>query len=327
MCPRALPAPRAAVVYNPVKVDLDKLRASVTSAEARYGWRRSLWLPTSADDPGVGAARDAVRKGVDVVLVAGGDGTVRAAGEALHGTGVPFALLPAGTGNLLARNLGLPLSRLDTAVETAFTGVDRAIDIGLVEIERADGSTAEHAFLVMAGVGLDANMVANTRPGLKRRVGWLAYVDAIARSLRDTEAIRMQFRVDDEPVRPMRAHTLLVGNCGLLPGNILLLPDAELDDGMLDVVTLRPEGIVGWLQIWSKIVWENGVLRRSNVGRMIAAQQRPVRALRYVEARRIEVAFPRPIRFELDGDGFGSVVGFRASVDPAGLIVRTPARA
>ncbi len=324
MTPPARPTSRAAVVYNPVKVDVAKLRSVVGAAEREHGWRASLWLETSPEDPGAGVARRAVDEGVDVVMAAGGDGTVRAVAEGLRSTGTPLTLLPSGTGNLLARNLHLPLSRLEPAVTTAFTGVDQAIDVGLVDIEREDGEREEHAFVVMAGVGLDAKMVANARPELKKRVGWLAYVDAIARSLRDTEAVRIHYRVDDGPTRSMRAHTLLVGNCGLLPGNILLLPDAEIDDGVLDVVTLRPEGFAGWVQIWSKIVWENGVLRRSTVGRQIASRQRPVRSLRYFETRGITVAFPRALEFELDGDEFGSVVGFRATVDPAGLIVRTP---
>lgn len=325
MSPPARPGRRAAIVYNPLKVDKAKLRASVTAAEKAVGWSKSLWFETTADEAGGGLAAQAAAEGVEVVLAAGGDGTVRAVAEGLRDTKVALALLPAGTGNLLARNLDLPLSNLDASVQTAFTGENRDIDLGLVEVVRPDGETEEHAFVVMAGIGLDAKMVANTNPELKKRVGWLAYVDAIARSLRDSKQLRVHFIADGGIARTMRAHTVLVGNCGLLPGNILLLPDASLDDGVFDIVTLRPEGFVGWAQIWVKIAWENGVLRRSSVGRKLMGLSREIRTLRYLKASTFEVRLDRAEEFELDGDEFGLVVGFRADVDAGALTVRVPA--
>ena len=316
---------RAAVIYNPVKVDLAKLRREVAKSEKAAGWMPSVWLPTRVDDIGTGQARRAVAEGADVVLVAGGDGTVRAVAEGLRGSGVALTLLPAGTGNVLARNLDIPVMQLAASVATAFTGVDRAIDMGVIELERADHSRETHAFVALAGLGLDAKMIANTRPELKRRVGWLAYVDAIARSMRDSEKIRMRYRVDGGEERVMSVHTILVGNVGLLPGNVLLLPDAEVDDGLFDIVTLRPEGLAGWVQIWVKITWENGVLRRSSVGRRLVGLAREVRTLRYLRGRRISVRLDRAEDFELDGDDFGRVIAFDAAVDPASLIIRVAA--
>jgi len=325
----AAPATRAtrqaAVVYNPIKVDLDELRDAVAAAESREGWRKSRWLETTPEQPGGEQARQAIADRVDVVLAAGGDGTVRAVAEALRGTDVAVALLPAGTGNLLARNLDMILTHLADSVDLAFGGTERRIDMGVIELDRPDGSTEEHAFLVMAGFGLDAKMIANARPELKKRVGWLAYVDAIARALRDTDRVRMRVRVDGGEERTASVHTLIAGNCGALPGNVLLLPDAEIDDGLFDVVTLRPEGFLGWVQIWGKITWENGILRRGgSVGRKLAGMAREVRALRYYRARELQVRLERPEEFELDGDPFGEVTGFRLRVDPGSLIVRVP---
>lgn len=318
---------RAAVVYNPVKVDVDRLRSTVAAAESRHGWAKSLWLPTSEDDPGYSQGRQALAERADVVITAGGDGTVRAVGEALRNTGVAMSLLPSGTGNLLARNLKLDLSssRLDASVDTAFTGYDSAIDVGVIRFDREDGSNEEHAFLVMAGLGLDAKMIANTDPALKKRVGWLAYVGAIARTLVDKEVLRIRYRLDDSDERSTRVHTILVGNCGTLPGNILLLPDAEIDDGLFDIVTLRPEGFGGWARVSIGIFWENGVLRRSSAGRrLLSMRHHKVRAMHYLRGRTIEVRLDRPEEFELDGDEFGLVIGFRAHVDPAALVVRMP---
>ena len=312
------------MVFNPVKVDVDELRAAVEAAEREAGWAPSLWLETTVDDPGTGQARDAAAQGVEVVLAAGGDGTVRAVAEGLRDADTALALLPSGTGNLLARNLNLTLNHLEESVTTAFTGEDQAIDLGIADLRRADGSTESHAFLVMAGIGLDAKMIVNQDEDLKKRFGWLAYLDAIKKALRDTNRMRVRFRLDGGPARTMSAHTVLVGNCGSLPGNILLLPEAAVDDGLFDIVSLRPEGFFGWLQVWVKIVWENGVLRRSQVGRKLMGLSREIRTLRYLKGASFEVALDHPEDFELDGDVFGEVVGFRAVVDAGALRVRLP---
>lgn len=325
MSPPARSKRRAAIIYNPLKVDKATLRDAVAAAEKAARWGKSLWFETTVDEAGDGHAKNAAAEGVEVVLAAGGDGTVRAVAAGLRDTKVALALLPSGTGNLLARNLDLPLSDLEASVETAFTGENRDIDLGLVEVVRPGGETEEHAFVVMAGIGLDAKMVANTNPELKKRVGWLAYVDAIARSLRDSKQLRINFRADGGVAKTMRAHTILIGNCGLLPGNVLLLPDASLDDGVFDIVALRPEGFFGWAQVWVKIVWENGVLRRSSVGRKMMGLSREIRTLRYLKASTFEVRLDRAEEFELDGDEFGVVTGFRTEVDANALTVRVPA--
>ena len=317
---------RAAIVYNPIKVpDQDALSERVEAFMSRNGWEAPLWLETTQDDPGIGQAKLALEKGADVVMAAGGDGTVRAVAAALRETGVPVGLLPSGTGNLLARNLDLTLDDLEHAVTTAFMGKNRSIDVGTVEAELPDGTREKNTFLVMAGVGLDAQMIANTNAELKKKVGWLAYVDAIARSLKGNNRVRMRFTVDGSPIRTMTAHTVLVGNCGSLPGNILLLPDAAVDDGVLDVVALRPKGLIGWLQIWVKIVWENGVLRRSAVGRKLMSLTKEVRTLRYINGKSFTARLSRPEEYELDGDPFGKAVALRATVEHLGLVVKVPA--
>lgn len=315
---------RAAVVYNPVKVDVDALRAAVAQAEKDARWAPSLWLETTVDDPGTGQAKEAAAQGAEVVIAAGGDGTVRAVAEGLRDADCALALLPSGTGNLLARNLNLSLNNLGESVTTAFTGSDHPIDLGIADLRRMNGSLETHAFLVMAGIGLDAKMIVNQDEQLKKKFGWLAYIDAIGKALRDTNRMRVRFRLDDGPPKSMSAHTVLVGNCGSLPGNILLLPEAAVDDGLFDIVTLRPEGFFGWLEVWIKIVWENGVLRRSQVGRKLMGLTKEVRTLRYLKGAKFEVSLERPDDFELDGDVFGEVTGFRATVDPGALRVRLP---
>ncbi len=315
----------AAVVYNPTKVDLRKLRRIVGNAESDGQWSRTRWLETSESDAGGSMTRDALENGASLVLAAGGDGTVRAVAEAMRGSGVPLGLIPAGTGNLLARNLDLNVTNLDAAVATAFTGQDREIDLGIAEITRGDGSTESHGFLVMAGVGLDARMIAKTNPKLKKAVGWLAYVDAGMRALPEIEPVRLRYRLNNGAERPLTVHTLIVGNCGSLPGGILLLPEAELDDGILDIAALKPRGRFGWLRVWNKITWENGVLRRSAAGRKIIDLTADVRDVTYFRGARLHVELDGPQDFQLDGDEFGKVTAIECYTDPGALTVKVPA--
>jgi diacylglycerol kinase family enzyme len=316
----------AAVVYNPVKVDVDHLRSAVGTAAAHAGWREVLWLATTKDEVGQAQTREALEKGATLVVAAGGDGTVRAVAEALRDTNASLGILPSGTGNLLARNLNLPLIDLDEACTIAFAGDDRAIDIGIAALSRADGEDSEHAFLVMAGLGIDAAMMAKTRPMLKRRFGWLAYVDAGFRALPETSKVRVGYALDDEVERSAHVSTILVANCGSLPGAIELIPDAILDDGKLDIAVLQPKSWLGWLFIWRRVTWENRVLRRTALGRSIIrmTDRRGRTELTYLRSSSVRLTVEKPAPFELDGDEIGDVVGIDFTVGHQSLVVRVP---
>ncbi|MBK4346921.1 diacylglycerol/lipid kinase family protein [Lacisediminihabitans changchengi] len=314
---------RAAVVYNPTKVDIDALRAAVAREETSAGWAETLWFETSADDPGAGQTAQAIEQGATVVIAAGGDGTVRYVAQQLHGSPAALALLPAGTGNLLARNLQLTLSDLDHSVRTAFRGVDKRIDLAWASIERADGSRSRHAYLVMAGFGLDAKMLAGTDEQAKKRLGWIAYVGALGRALLDKNELRMRYQLDGSGTKSLQAHTMIVGNVGTLRANVLLLPEAKVDDGLFEIVFFRPEGIIGWVEILWKVIWENGVLRRTPLGKRLIGPD--VNALRYVKGKDLKVRLGRPEEVELDGDPFGEAVAFHTWIDSDGIRTRVPA--
>ena len=230
----------AAVIYNPINVEVDDLRAAIAAEPGAEGWT-VLWLETTEEDPGTGQATEALAKGASVVIAVGGDGTVRTVSEVLRTSkDASLALLPSGTGNLLARNLDLTLDDMAHSIHTAFTGTVREVDVARIDIRRAGGAKDEHAFLVMAGAGLDAKIMSNTDPELKKKVGWLAYARALVTSLRDSSALRVGHQLDGGRRHSDRATAIIVGNCGSLPANILLLPDAAVDDGLLDVVVLKP---------------------------------------------------------------------------------------
>jgi diacylglycerol kinase family enzyme len=263
---------------------------------------------------------------VSVVIAVGGDGTVRAVAEALRDSEVPLAIVPTGTGNLLARNLSLLRGSLDKAAAVAFTGATRSVDVGVAAATRENGETTDHVFVVLAGVGVDAQMIANTRPGLKRQVGWLAYVDAGVRSIANAEPFRIRYSVTGRPERHARVSSLVAANCGVLPGNIQFLPNARIDDGILDIAVLQPKSVLGWLAIWRRVTWDNGVLRRTAMGRRIIklAEPEDERIMTTFQSGDIHISLEHPQDFELDGDEFGRVTSLFLHTDARSLLVRVP---
>lgn len=267
---------RSAVIVNPVRVsDLSERRSVVESSLAAAGWPAPAWLETTADDPGTGQARQAVADGAEVVFVCGGDGTVRSVLSELAGTDVAVALLPAGTGNLLALNLGLPDDPA-AVVRLAVQRGRRLLDLGVVEGQ---------LFAVMAGMGFDAAMMQSTSPRVKARIGSPTYVLSAAQHLLD-RPMAVQVRVDDGPVLRREARTVLISNVGRLQGGVRLLPQAEPDSGVLDVAILAPRHLGHWAALALAVL-----LRRPRVPRM-----------EVLRGRRISVTSDRVQPRELDGD-------------------------
>ncbi|WP_282944759.1 diacylglycerol/lipid kinase family protein [Cellulomonas endometrii] len=329
------PSPRGplvAFVANPSKPDVPDLRATVRRACAEQYLPEPLWLETTLEDPGIGQAREAVARGADVVVALGGDGTVRAVAEALVGTGVPMGLIPVGTGNLLARNLDIPLGDPLAALQIALDGTDRTIDVGWIKVlafesdvqddiaEAADDLPADtdvprdHIFLVIAGIGFDAAMVADADDDLKARVGWVAYFVAGIKHLHGRR-LRTVVRLDDAPEAPARVRSLLIGNCGRLPGGITLLPDAVLDDGWLDVAAIDTRGgVAGWAQLLGEVVLQ-GVGVRSQMPAKIGR-------IDHARAREVHVTVGGGEFVQVDGDVLGRATEIAARVDPGALVVR-----
>ena len=318
--PSPLPAKvlRVAVVYNPAKVDVVRLRLLLEEAEATAGYEPAFWFETAPGDDGEQAAVDAAATHPVFVLVAGGDGTVRTVAEQLAGSAIPLAVAAAGSGNLLARALGLPVSDLPAAVKSAFDGAAHGIDVGHATLQHADGMVASHVFLVMAGIGLDARMAAGTNPRLKKRLGWVAYAEPIGRSVLANADFALHYRLDGGRRHSTRAHTVIVGNCGTLTGGILLIPDARPDDGILDTVILRPRRKGAWLQIGVRLALSR-FLHRTTTGKFLRQLVRQPFALRYARARRIDVTFNTPQEVELDGDSFGAITAANITIRPGAL--------
>nr|WP_281497022.1 diacylglycerol kinase family protein [Ornithinimicrobium sp. F0845] len=312
--------PRAAVVVNPTKFDrLARVHTQVRTACTKHGWADPLWLETTEEDPGTGQTRQALEAGVDLVCALGGDGTVRTVASAMVDTGVPMGLLSGGTGNLLARNLDLPVTSLNQGLTVALTGVDSRIDTVDIRLTMApdegeggqpggsvDPQTQDHTFLVMAGLGFDAEVMAHAPERLKKRVGWAAYLFSGMQRLRGPQ-FKVTVKTDNDTRLNRRVRSIMVGNVGKLTGGLNLLPDAEADDGKLDVVLLSPEGIVGWGAV---------------VTRLVTRSSRGHQRVDYYTCQSLEVTADRPIEVQLDGDTLGRATALHAQVNPASLVIR-----
>ncbi|HPB71501.1 MAG TPA: diacylglycerol kinase family protein [Phycicoccus sp.] len=407
------PKKRAAVIVNPTKFDsMDEVRARLAAAMVLQDWESPLVLETTADDPGLGQTRAALAEQVDLVCAMGGDGTVRAVAQVLAGTKTPMGLLPAGTGNLLARNLLVPMDTLDAAVGVATGGRNRHIDVGWITLDppaepgadaesddtdsgsapsapdrhhidaqltdpgenqtgsaaadmlptptptagdatgedgpadTVDGHATEeapsaptpsdgpdsgthepagdadaaypstepdapatgerHAFIVMAGMGFDAQVMEDTTAKLKDTVGVAAY---FAQGMKHMFRPRFTTTItlDDRKPITCKARTVLAGNCGRLTGGIQLMPDAVVDDGELNVVAITAKGIYGLAGAATHI---------------LARKPESHAQLDRWTARRLEVRVEEPQKVEIDGDLLGTASHAVIEVVPRSLIVR-----
>ncbi|MFG2714190.1 diacylglycerol kinase family protein [Streptomyces goshikiensis] len=313
---------RVVVVRHPHNCP-DELAGQVRARLSRHGFTDQRWTSTTVERPGGSLAEECSAGRVDLVVACGGDGTVRVCADVVAGTGIPLALVPCGTGNLLARNLDLPTDPA-TALEEALGGGDFGIDVGRVE---GDGLPPTR-FTVMTGAGFDAAMVRDASPVLKARLGWVAYTLSAARHLRDPR-MRLIIRLDGGRRIRRRARMVVIGNVGTLQGGLELLPRARPDSGRLEVVLFDPRGAAGWFAAATHLAAR--VVRRPAPAPSPGGPDGPDGpdvvaggSLEYFSATRIEVRFARAQAREVDGDSMSEGARLTADTEPGALRMRLP---
>jgi diacylglycerol kinase (ATP) len=258
-----------------------------------------LWYEVPKSRKAPKRVRSALEEGAELVFAWGGDGTVQRCIDVLAGTGTPLAIVPAGTANLLATNLGIP-DDIEAAVRVGLDGTRRAIDVGRLNGER---------FGVMAGAGLDAAMIRDADAGLKDRVGRIAYVWTGARNI-DAQPFRAKIRVDGTSWFDDNASCVLVGNVGNLFGGVEAFDDARPDDGMLELGVVTADGLVQWAR---------------TMARTVAGTTAKSPFVRITRARTIEVTLSRKVLYELDGGDRKKLRSFTVEVEPGAIEICVPA--
>lgn len=294
---------QVAVVINPVHGRGVRAVALVREGCRRRDWPEPDVYETTLEHPGTEQADHALGQGAERVVVCGGDGTVRHVATALIGTGVPVGVVPSGTANLFARNIHTPGS-LGAAVAGALDGEPWRVDLG--EVDLWTGEEAErHLFLVVVGMGFDADTVADTRPALKKTLSWGAYLEpALVRMARRPRPASVE--LDGRPAGRGRAWSVLVGNAGRIPLGVDLFPKAVVDDGLLDVAVVAPPTLAHWAPIAAK-----GLLKfRADVP-----------GLHYQQGHLVRVIAGAPTAVQIDGDPYPGVDLFEARVLPQALTV------
>jgi diacylglycerol kinase family enzyme len=300
---------KVAVILNPVKNNAEVARNAIIDACELAGWDAPRFYETTVDDPGYGQSRQALADRADVILACGGDGTVRVVAECLAHKNVAMGLIPVGTGNLLARNVDLDVTDMEGCIQTALFGHQRYIDTATMAISNSiTGHASTHTFLVIAGMGLDAEVVGDTREDLKKTVGWLAYTEAGVRHLPGRRK-RVSITMDDEPEQARKIRSVLFANCGLIPGGIDFIPQAMIDDGMLDIVVMSPRSAFGWLAMYTKILFKH----KHNLPMMS-----------FYRSGKVTIRSQEPMATQLDGDPSGEATKVTVQVEPASLLVRVP---
>ena len=300
------PSRRVGVVYNPSKPGVAVAIEILERILAANGHPKALVRTTRVDEPGSEAARE--------LIAAGGDGTVRAVAAALahhEGRKPRLGILPMGTGNLLARNLYIPVSDVAACVNIALNGAGQDVDAIEMTTTGTTGEETEHTFFVMSGAGFDALVMNDTNEEIKAKFGWVAYVQSgMKHMLGRSHPVRISVDGGEPRILPMRS--VLVANCGRLQGGIRLADMTDVHDGKLEVIVASPRDLVEWGLLMAKVT------RRTILG----SPRIELPVIRHLVGSEVVLEFPdgaQPV--EVDGDPAPSAYRISARVLPAAVEV------
>jgi YegS/Rv2252/BmrU family lipid kinase len=291
------------VIINPVAggrrraTSPDKRVALVERALARHGLSGRVELTRAAGHASE-LARQAVAEGCTHVVAWGGDGTINEIASQLLGTGTVLGIVRAGSGNGLARELGIP-GRAEDALNIALVGRERPIDVGEIE---------GHPFLNVAGIGFDAAMAAEfNRLGTERR-GSLRYAVRAVRAAAGYQACRYVVEVDGRRFE-VDAVVVAIANFAQYGSNVVIAPHAKPDDGLFDVVVVEERDIAGRIGLAPR-VFHRTIDKAVGVTTLRGA--------------RVKVTSATPILFQVDGEPHSGGLAVSARIHRAALRVKVP---
>ena len=309
-------------VVNPSKPQAAQRRAHIEQFCRDKGLTDVEFIDTQLDKDGRACAKEALANGADVVVAVGGDGTVRTVASAVSGTGHALGIIPIGTGNLFARNMGVPVDDIDAALTVATSHGSRLVDMGRLTLLDHPEDDHGHAFLIIAGIGFDAAMIDDTNPELKANISWLAYFvggvkNLFAPKFRGTLTVTSADG-STHTIKNLDFRTVMAGNCGQIP-MFSLMPAASYDDGLLDFEIIDTTGgILGWANLFGDVV------HQTIIGK---PEQNPLSTnstIEQVQGVSAEITLEKPAKAQVDGDMLPETKHIRFSVDHRALIVRVP---
>ena len=266
---------------------------------AQRGYPEPIWYEVDKSRKAPKAVRSAISDGADLIFAWGGDGTVQRCVDVVAGKNVTMAILPAGTANLLANSLEIPID-IEKAVDVGLYGDRRRLDVGVLNGQR---------FAVMAGVGFDAVMMQNADGNLKDRFGRLAYVWTGIRATH-TKPCKVSIKVDGKKWFKGKSSCVLLGQMGSLPGGFTAFANAVPDDGLLEVGVVTADSMVQWARVFSRLA--QGDANRSPLTNM-------------TQGREVEIKMSRSTIYEVDGGAREARKTHRASIEPSALSICVPA--
>lgn len=313
---------RYAFIVNPSKPNAERIKQQILDFCAQHSIDDPLMIDTQLDKDGNACAKEALSLGADVVVAAGGDGTVRTAASALAGTDHAFGIIPIGTANLFARNMNIPLGDVEAALQVAVSHGSRRVDMGRMALLDSSEPEHRHGFLIIAGVGFDAQMIDETDPNLKKNLGWVAYFFGGVKHLlgRKNKASITIEQKDGSSVTSdnVTFRTFMAGNCGQIPG-FSLMPEADYGDGILDFELMDTSGgLIGWASLLGDVVHQT-ITRKPGQSPLSTNS-----TVEQIQGVRAELLLSKPTLAEVDGDILGETKHIELTVDQKALLVRVP---
>lgn len=313
---------RYAFIVNPSKPQAEHYVILIKDFCANRGLTHIQFIETQLDKDGRVCAQEALAQGADVVVAVGGDGTVRTVASALSGTGHALGIVPIGTGNLFARNMGIPIDDAQAALTVATSHGSRMVDVGRLTLLDHEDEDHGHAFLIIAGIGFDALMIDDTDPTLKKNISWLAYFVSGVKHL-FTPKHRGTISVTDAHgniniINEVTFRTLMAGNCGQIP-LFSLMPNASYDDGLLDFEVIDTSGgIIGWANLFGDVVHQTitGKPQQSPLSTNSTMEQ--------MQGITAVITLDDPTLAQVDGDTLGPTSHIQFSIEHRALCVRVP---